>query len=125
MKLVQKAIVKKGNKFLILLRSPKAENFPNHWDFPGGKLEEGEDPFRGIEREVFEETALQVKALDVVGAYEIVVDGVRTRFTIYSAKIISGNVKLSHEHTGFKWATKEEILKLKIEPYIKLYFEKC
>ena len=57
MKLVQKAVVKNGNKFLILLRSPESFSFPEHWDFPGGRLEEDEEPFAGIEREVFEEAA--------------------------------------------------------------------
>ena len=45
------------------------------------------------------------------------------RLTIYSTKIISGDVKLSHEHLDFKWASKEEILQLKIEPFMKLYFK--
>ena len=53
--LVQKAIVKDKNNFLIILRSPSAKFFPEHWDFPGGKLEPNEEPFAGIEREVIEE----------------------------------------------------------------------
>ena len=117
MKLVQKAVVKKDNKFLIVLRSPEAKYFPEHWDFPGGKLEPNEKPFVGIEREVVEETALKVKALKVVGVYELDLDnaGKNThRFTVYSTKIASGDVKLSYEHLKFRWATKEEILQLKI-----------
>lgn len=126
MKLIQKAIIKKDDKFLIILRSPEAKYFPEHWDFSGGKLEPNEDPFTGIEREVIEETALKVKVLEVIGVYELDLDnaGKNThRFTVYSTEIISGDVKLSHEHLEFKWATKEEILQLKIEPYMKFYFE--
>jgi 8-oxo-dGTP diphosphatase len=127
MKLIQKAIIKKGDKFLILLRSSDSEFFPEDWDFPGGKLEFGEDPLIGIEREVVEETDLKIKVLKVVGTYEL--DSPRDgkkfphRFTVYSADLISGEVKLSHEHLDFKWVTKEEMLKLKIEPYMKLYIE--
>ncbi|MBI3190649.1 NUDIX hydrolase [archaeon] len=126
MKLIQKAVIKKDNKFLILLRSLGAKYFPEHWDFPGGALEPNEEPFAGIEREVFEETALKIKALKIVGIYELDLDNVGKnthRFTVYSARIISGGVKPSHEHLRFKWATKNEILQLKIEPYVKLYFE--
>src|SRR3990172_10102011 len=111
MKLSQKAVVQKDNRFLILLRSPTAKYFPEHWDFPGGKLEPGEEPFIGIEREVSEETALKVKALKVVGVYEFDLDnaGENThRFTVYSTRIVSGDVTLSHEHIKFQWATKEE-----------------
>lgn len=124
MKEIQKAVVKKGNKFLILLRSPKAEFFPEHWDFPGGKLEPNEEPFSGIEREILEETGLTVKALNVVGVYEMVLKSIPHKFTVYSTRLLSGEkVKISHEHLEFKWATKEEILALKIEPHMKEYFE--
>ena len=125
--LVQKAIVKDKNNFLIILRSPSAKFFPEHWDFPGGKLEPNEEPFAGIAREVIEETDLKVKVIEVVGTYEIDLDykGKKSphKFTVYSTKVISGDIKLSHEHLKFKWATKEEILELKIEPYMNLYFE--
>ena len=87
MKQIQKAILKKGTKFLILLRAPNAERFPGYWDFPGGKLEINEDPFAGIEREVFEETSLKIKALKVVERYEFDLDhaGRKTHcFSVYS-----------------------------------------
>ena len=108
------------------MRSPKAEYFPEHWDFPGGKLESGEDPFTGMAREVEEETGLRVKPLKVLGVYEFDLDnkGENThRFTIYATEIISGKLKLSPEHTEQRWATKDEILQLKIEPYFKPFFE--
>ena len=120
---VQKAVIKKDNLFLTLLRSPKAEFYPEHWDFPGGKLEEGEDRIKGIEREVFEETTLNVNAGNVIGIYEMSIKGIPHRFTLYATKQILGTVKLSSEHLDFRWATKKEILKLKTEPYIKLYFD--
>lgn len=124
MKEIQKAVIKRGNKFLILLRSPKAEFFPEHWDFPGGKLESNEDAFAGIEREVVEETGLKVKALGVVGVYEMVLKNIQHIFSVYSTKSSSKDaVQLSHEHLDFKWMTKEELLKLKVEPYMREYFK--
>ena len=123
MKEIQKAVIRKGSMFLILLRSPKAEFFPEHWDFPGGKLEPNEDSFAGIEREILEETGLKVKALGVVGVYELVLKGISHRFSVYSTKLTSKEqVQLSHEHLDFKWATKDELLKLKVEPYMRKYF---
>ena len=46
----QKAMIQEGGKFLILKRSPDAHTYPNHWDFPGGRLESGEDIKEGLER---------------------------------------------------------------------------
>lgn len=83
MKPIQKAVVKKDNKFLIILRSPNAKFFPEHWDFPGGKLEPGEEPFAGIEREVMEETNLKVKAINALGIYELESDYQGEKFCIH------------------------------------------
>ena len=126
MNLIQKAVVKNGDKYLIGLRSENAKYFPLHWDFPGGKLEPNEDPFDGIKREVKEETDLDIKPLEVLGVYEFDLDnkGENThRFTIYSTEIISGDVKLIEEHIEQRWATKDEIRKLKIEPYFEPFFK--
>ena len=125
MKLIQKAILEKDNKFLAILRTKEAQYFPNCWDFPGGKLEPNEKPLVGIEREVLEETNLKVKALEIIGIYELDLDNIGKnthRFTVYSTEIISGDIKISHEHSQFQWFTKEELLQQKTEPYIKLYF---
>ncbi|MCX6723201.1 MAG: NUDIX domain-containing protein [Candidatus Staskawiczbacteria bacterium] len=127
MKLVQKAVIKKGDKYLIQLRSESATHFPLYWDFPGGRLEEGEDSLDGIVREAKEETNLDIKPIKVLGVYEFNdidnPDKQKIRFTIYSVKIISGELKISEEHLEQKWATKEEILKLPIEPYFEPFFK--
>ena len=126
MKSIQKALVQRGDRFLIILRSPKAHYFPNHWDFPGGTLEHGEDPLAGVEREVKEETGLTVEALKVVGVVELDLDstGHTTHmFTLYATRVVSGDVTLSHEHTDFRWATREEILQLNTEPFMKTFFQ--
>jgi len=126
MKLIQKAVIKKSEKYLILLREPDTKYFPLHWDFPGGKLEENEDPFSGIIREVKEETDLDIEPIKVLGVYKFDLDnkGKNTHsFTIYLTKLISGKLKLSSEHLKQKWASKEEILQLPIEPYFKPFFK--
>jgi len=126
MKLIQKAVIKKGDKYLIGLRSQNAAYFPLHWDLPGGKLEPNEDPFRGIAREVLEETGLEVKPIQVLGIYEFDLDnkGENThRFTIYSTELLLGEPRLSPEHLEQRWATKDEIMQLPIEPYFKPLFE--
>ena len=127
MKEIQKAVIRKDDKFLTVYRSPNAKYFPEYWDFPGGGLEEGENPFTGIEREVMEETGLKVKARKVVGVYEYDLDnaGRNThRFTVYEIEPLSTfEVRLSHEHLEYAWSTKEEILAKRIEPFLIDYFK--
>lgn len=99
--------------------------FPEHWDFPGGKLETDEDPFQGIEREILEETALISKATNVVGKYEMDIQNLgypTHQFVLFNTETKLTDPVLSDEHTAFDWKTKNEILQLPIEPFIKLYF---
>ncbi|MBS3148219.1 NUDIX hydrolase [Candidatus Woesearchaeota archaeon] len=124
-KIILKAVVKRDEKYLILLRAPTAKDYPEQWDFPGGNLEKNEEPLTGIEREVKEETGLVVKAINPVATYDEFEDDDQWHFTIYSTKIISGELSLSHEHTAFKWATEKEILALKTQPFITAYFQQA
>jgi len=119
---VQKAVITSGDKFLCLLRSKKSSFFPNRWDFPGGKLEPGEERIQGIIREVKEETNLDIIPNQVVGEFNIIEKNTKLKFMIYSAKSISGNIKIAHEHQEYKWLTKDEIFELKREPTIDFYF---
>ncbi len=124
-KMIQKAVIIRGGLFLVLKRSPRADFFPDYWDFPGGKLEPNEDLRTGIEREVFEETGLTINAEKIIGTYKMTLKDIPHQFTVYATKLLSPHeeVTLSREHTQSKWVTKEELLKLKIEPYMVEYFK--
>jgi 8-oxo-dGTP diphosphatase len=126
MKEIQKAVIKKGGKFLVVLRSPYTKHFPNHWDFPGGKLEQGESPEEGIKREILEETTLNADIDKIIGVYEMDIEnaGYKThRFSIYSTKNVFGDVRISQEHTDFRWVTRDELEKMKKEPYMDLFLK--
>ena len=120
----QKAIIKEGDKYLILKRSPTASTYPNCWDFPGGRLEAGEDPIEGLKREVKEETGLKIEVNNPIFVFRESLNDHENVFIVYSCGKVSGEIKLSHEHTEFKWATKEEILRLDIENYLRAFLEK-
>jgi 8-oxo-dGTP diphosphatase len=123
MKVGQKAIIMKDDKYLILHKSLTVPRFPGYWDFPGGGLEENESPLEGIKREILEETSLVMEPIEVIWRCQLMVNQIETQYWIYSVKFVSGDVVLSHEHTEFKWVTKKELLKLKVQPYIEKYFE--
>ena len=126
LKKIQKAVITKGDKYLVVLRIKEHPIFPDHWDFPGGQLEFDEDPVAGIVREVKEETDLDIVPGEVVVKCEIEVNGNMREFFVYSVKSYTGEIKISDEHQEYKWLTKEEILNLKkYEPFITKYFQEC
>jgi len=48
------AVIEREGKVLVARRRPGIR-FGGLWEFPGGKLEDGEDPEKGLERELAEE----------------------------------------------------------------------
>ena len=47
---------------LLLTRRPEGTHLAGYWEFPGGKIDPGESPESCVEREVFEELGLRVRA---------------------------------------------------------------
>ena len=87
------------------------------WCLPGGGMESGESVAEACEREVREETGLQVRIKRLVGVYshsdQLVVypDGNKAHIVAlhFEAEIISGRPRLSNETTDFGYFTLEEI----------------
>jgi 8-oxo-dGTP diphosphatase len=119
----QKALIKNGDKFLIVKRSSTSKTYPNHWDLPGGKLEHGENPTEGLVREVKEETSLKIKVLEPIFSYlETII--YPAYVIVYHGEILSGKIKLSHEHSEYKWVTEQELKRMLVEPYLRELFHK-
>lgn len=62
---VAAAVVRDGERFLLTQRPPKG-HLAGLWEFPGGKLEEGESPESALVRECREECGIDVVPLDVL-----------------------------------------------------------
>jgi 8-oxo-dGTP diphosphatase len=52
--IVTAAVIERDGCFL-LTRRPEGKHMAGHWEFPGGKCEDGEQPERGLQRELREE----------------------------------------------------------------------
>ncbi|MBQ3067499.1 MAG: NUDIX domain-containing protein [Oscillospiraceae bacterium] len=116
-----KALLFCKDKFLIVKRSEKARGAHFFWEYPGGRLEFGEQPIEALRREIFEETG--IKDLCVLGILNLW-SRLKTPNTqligaTYLCKTLSYNVKLSEEHTEYAWITKEELPEYNIYPSIK------
>lgn len=83
---VTAAVIEKDGCVLVAQRKPDA-HMGLKWEFPGGKLEWGEDPRAGLVREIAEELGIEISAGDVLEVvshtYEdrhIVLIGYRCRY---------------------------------------------
>jgi len=106
-----------GGKILLVKRSPH-KPYGVTWNFPGGKVDEGETPRAAAIREVFEETgiSLQANSLEEVGKFYIQAPKSQNNYMFYmfEARLLACpvvNLNLE-EHTETAWVTVEEALKL-------------
>jgi len=87
------------------------------WCLPGGAMESGESAAEACEREVIEETGLNVRVKRLVGIYShpdqlvVYTDGNKVQVIAlhFEAEIIGGELGLSNETTDFGYFTMEEI----------------
>lgn len=57
------AIIEKNGKVLCAQRS-ETMDLPNKWEFPGGKVEDDEDPVTCLKREIKEELGVEIEVLE-------------------------------------------------------------
>ena len=111
---------------MLLRRSADDPVRPNDWDFPGGNVEWGELHEEALRREVVEEAGLPVSDLSPLKVMTKFGEeaNVYVLHIIYTCKSDASSVRLSGEHSGFRWLTEQE-LRL-VEPqslYITLALE--
>ncbi len=120
--LVTAAIIQKGNKYLITQR-PEGTHNGLRWEFPGGKLDFGEDPRFCLEREILEELGIKIKAKEIL-EYSSHVYGEEKHIVLLAFKCdyLSGEIQKLHIK-DFAWATPSEMNKYDITeadlPFIK------
>ena len=98
---VAKAVIVRDGKALILLRAP-SESHPGKWDLPGGHVHVAEDLRVGLLREVREETGLELQE----PIAQLYVEG---RETFFKASDPEQEIRLSHEHTEYRFTSIADI----------------
>jgi 8-oxo-dGTP diphosphatase len=105
------AIIISNNKILCVQRSA-IMSMPSKWEFPGGKLEEGESEEECLLREIREELGLVVQITsrlrENIHEYH---ENLRIRLIPFICKITSGELSLK-EHSQSKWLEKPDLLVL-------------
>jgi 8-oxo-dGTP diphosphatase len=99
-----KAFIVSDNKLLMMKRRMNDVHKPGQWDIPGGRLELGENPFDGLMRETQEETGLDIEIVMPIDVrFFERDDNQKIQLTIFICKPKSQDIKLSDEHTEYKW----------------------
>lgn len=106
-------LYRKGEEVLYLLLHYEM----GHWDFPKGKIEEGEKDKETVKREIEEETS--IKEIDIKEGfleeikyyYHFNNEIIDKKVLFYVAETKEKDIKLSNEHKGYIWLNFDESLK--------------
>ncbi|MBR6297406.1 MAG: (deoxy)nucleoside triphosphate pyrophosphohydrolase [Treponema sp.] len=83
-------------------------DFKDGWEFPGGKIEEGESPESALAREIKEELATEIQVGEYIDTIEYDYPKFHLSMRCYACTILSGKLELL-EHENAKWLTKETL----------------
>ena len=120
-----KGLVLYKGKALLIKRSDYDPFGAGEYECPGGRLEFGEELEAALEREIFEETGLQVSVERLLYADSFLKHAKRQVVVVtWLCRAHSDHVTLSGEHTDFLWANKEEMRAL-LAPAVNGNFERC
>jgi len=106
------ALMRRNGQVLLGLR-PKGESLAGSWEFPGGKIDQGENPEQALKRELKEELDIdaEVAGLRLVQTHSYGERGVLLLF--YDVNFWKGEPKNVY-HEDLRWAAPEELETLQI-----------
>lgn len=114
-------VINKDGKVLILKKSPNDRNYPNKWSFCSGFVKEFEAAEETVLREIKEETSLVAEIVKKGRLFETLDEEKCITWAVlpFLCKVGSGEVKLCHENTEFKWIDIKDADKYKTVPGLK------
>lgn len=106
------AVIKEGNKYLCMQRCRSGyEYMAERWEFPGGKVDSGENEYEALLREIKEEMDWDIFIGKKLVTIEHEYPDFIVRISAYLCKAGDGEFKLL-EHLDYQWLTKEELGRL-------------
>ena len=78
------------------------------WEFPGGKIEQGETPQQALIREIKEELDTEIRVDELIDTIEYDYPTFHLSMDCFWAEVVAGNLVLK-EAAAAKWLTKETL----------------
>lgn len=104
---ITKAVNKKGETIILATQRGYGE-LKGGWEFPGGKIEEGETPQEALRREIMEELETEITVGKMIDTIEYDYPTFHLSMDCFWAEIVAGDLILK-EHQAARWLTKAEL----------------
>lgn len=100
------AVIRKDDKIFATQRG--YGEFKDGWEFPGGKIEEGETPEQALTREIREELDTEIQVGKLIDTIEYDYPKFHLSMDCFWCEIMQGGLELK-EHEAARWLSKEEL----------------
>lgn len=107
------AVIMDGKKIFATQRG--YGEWKDWWEFPGGKIEQGETLEQALQREIREELAAEIAIVDKLITVEYDYPSFHLTMHCFRCGIVSGNLTLL-EHEAARWLTVSELRSVKWLP---------
>lgn len=104
---VIKAVNDEGKEIIFATQRGYGD-FKGGWEFPGGKIEEGEAPEHALKREIMEELDTEILVGELIHTIEYDYPAFHLSMDCFWCEVVSGDLVLK-EHEAAKWVTKNEL----------------
>lgn len=105
------AVIKSTNKNsenIIFTTQRGYGDFKGGWEFPGGKIEEGETPQEALKREIREELETDISIGELIDTIEYDYPTFHLSMDCFWAEVVSGELELK-EAAAAKWLRRDEL----------------
>lgn len=117
-------ILNNNGEILFTERSLTDDYMPGYWELPGGGMKYGETPQEALKREIKEECGIDIEVLKPIAANTYFINDLqRIEITFLCQAVNPGDVKLSPEHTNYKWLLSADIRTIRVSDYVKNIIE--
>ncbi len=115
-------VIWQEGKIFVARRKPE-KSMGGYWEFPGGKIEEGESPEQALERELKEELGMQVAVEDYFCTNLHSYESFAVELIAYKVRFISSSYTLM-DHDAYEWKFPKELVEYKWAPADVPIFQK-
>lgn len=108
------AVIEDNGRYLITQRRPTAV-LPLMWEFPGGRVEEGETDAAALQREVRHRLGVEISASQLISFVSHPYERYVVDLYLYECRLVQGEPSPRNVH-AFRWATSAEFDQVPFTP---------